>query len=208
MSNIVEQSGGGAYDDSEPNPTFEERVRELDAADQRLMMAYSVYLDKPKANRMTGINRSRVEMFDEFGLLLQFVVNVQGTEDDKIMLFKEIAGLLHGYGIEHSKLLAEYIPDLKLPTEKEGHNALVASQECLSGNGEESLAGFVDEALEHLGFLLNGDMDVIEQEIIRRVNSPKSIAIETLRTTGLEVAKVGAGVLAGLFIFEKIRTKK
>lgn len=102
-------------------------------------------------------------------------------------------------------LLFDYSDAIVLPSEEESAIALETLRSHLEDHEEDDMMELVDAALEHFRETLDTDMELIEHYVIERADSPRERLKQNVLRGSFEAAKIGAGVMAGLFIYDRVK---
>lgn len=191
-------------------PALDEVMAAVDAADLRLRLAYSHYIERPTGGRMRELTEESEELVNWFGIFLRKVVHGSTEPLPQHEPYEEMASIvataLHDMTERHSELLADYTKDIVLATDAEKEDSLRGLTELLEDDAIQSTALLIDGAHARLKGLLDSDMEVIEITTAKKLWLRRQLAKETLHTAGT-IAKIGAGVVVGTLVADKLRRK-
>ena len=186
----------------ESRPTPEELIREVDNKDLELLMAYSRYLERPNEKRRTALSVTTNNLLDSVGPLLRDTIHGELSKGPNIAVL--MSTLLNDMAQKHSRLLADYMSILVLPSTEAAESERLGLEETLEDALEEGKEQFVDAALEYTKTLLESDMEGIEFHFDTQGEPFASKLGEGAIKHGLDIAKIGAGSATGLFIWDLI----
>lgn len=184
-------------------PDLNELMSDFDEADTMLRMSYSRYCDKPSWQRMDDISRANAQLFDSFGEFLRKVMHDSTGVIDAESRPAILATVLHDMAINHSDLVAEYSDAVLPSTDEQKKVALEVITDHLESHAD-SMSDLVDAALEYFRQTMTTDMEVLERFIIEHAQSPKERLKDQARQASVEVAKIGIGVVAALFLHDRL----
>lgn len=184
--------------------SFNELLASFDKTDAEVLMSYSRYLDKPSPQRMDEISLSTSELFGSFSDVMQRIAHDDSGVIDRDAAPAVLATLLHDMERDHSTLMADYVSNVVVPTGADRKEAIGEVTDELE-ESLDSMGVFADTALSYFRQTLDTDMEIIERYVVMRAGSPVEVLKQRAAQTSLELAKIGAGVLAGLFIYDKLK---
>lgn len=179
---------------------YSEAISEFDAADSALLMQYARYMDKPSAGRMYELQEASTDSFDAFSDVMVHVL--PNLEDDEHEAAAILATMLCAMSRNHAQLINEYIDDGRIMgDDEELQDEIEAVTGMFEGYDREALA---EAALDYLKEIRDGDMEAIEHYVIIKSDSPAAYAKERLIKGSIDIAKIGAGTLLGIFLYDKV----
>lgn len=194
-----------SYPERSPHelPALDEVIREFDAQDQRLLMAYDRYLDFPAEKRMNAISAESGELSEALAELLQRVAHDPSGEISPDLAAKILGTLMHKMISDHSRLFAERLDFINPPTDSE----LEVLREVFQEESELSVDALIDEVTNHFRGELAGDMELIKQYILDDLDSPAYDTARRAVAISKEIAKISIGVAAGIVLADVIRKR-
>ena len=188
-------------------PSLDEVIAQFDATDLNLQMAYSRYMEKPAARRMSAIVDKTGLLFDSYGHILRKLIHDNSDSLSGLERAQIVASILHDMNTKHSVLLVEYTDAIELPSSVDSEHARNHLVELLNDEAEDSNSAFLDEALGRFKGILESDMEVIDHYAFMRASSTTRVIGEKALKTGIEIGKVSSGVMVGMFIFNKFNKR-
>ena len=188
-------------------------IREFDASDSRLVMAYDRYIENSTDARYRELSKARDTLITDLETVLVSLEGDGGTApgDDQRAADIEIAStLLIDTTEKHGALFAEYDDDLVVDpkTYRDMRDRLVG---CLETGGHDAgddadYEAFVAHVLAHFNEILSEDDDLVARLANAEYESPqrrvKRIASRVLAETA-RVAVASAVTLAIVYKFKK-----
>jgi len=189
---------------SQPSPA--ELISDVDNKDLEVLMAYSRYLERPNDKRREEIAQTAMDLVETCGPLLRSAVHGELSKSDALPTM--LATLLNDMAHKHSTLLADYLPNLVLPSDDGLENSRVGLEETLEDALDEGSEPLIDAALGYLRDLLDSDMEAMEFYFDTQNGrfTLNKLGEHALRH-GIDIFKIGTGAATGLAIWDRFLKK-
>ena len=195
----IPTTGGG---DTEPE--LGEVIRELDAADDVLMMAYARYMDFASDKRLKVIHTATDEFVMAFGDYLRKMIQ---SKDDRslgtrVQRVSQIATVIMGYENQHNSLIADYDGPVKPYKGEDIEEKRRDIINCLIEQGDpDDDKELTAHILSHFMEIIETDWEAIESTVEAKQNEPLYRAARF----GGEVVKLTITAALGAAIANKLR---
>ena len=190
------------FDTSRSGPIdrlFTDREAKFDAAENLLLEKYARYMEKPSPRKMRQIDQASESTFEAFGDVVEGVMSGQTGVINARFLPRILATLVSDVSREHMRLFAQYSDFVEIPSDEAQEADITSLAGIFEEFDEEAL---LEGVIDYFCEIRDGDMEAIQQVMINRIDSPiEQIKMRALHGS-IEVAKIGAGVLAGLVVYD------